>query len=129
MAPTESNVFAPLLSTAGSNAYLAFSGTNDASGNPKGPHVLSAFDIQWADTGLSNGAEIQFRLLAGVNEDFPTQEPAILWEIDGFQVDGVRLCAVPEPGTVALAGCAVAAALASRRLRRSVFTRRSFFTR
>lgn len=114
--PTEPNVFPPLLTSPGAppNVWLAFSGTNDAGNNPtaatgSGPHVLSAFRLNWDDYGLSNGSEIEFRFLIGVNQEYATQSPVpILWEINSLEIDGAKLCVVPEPGSLALVGCALA---------------------
>ena len=119
--PEEQNVFSPLLSSSGtSNDWWAFSGTNVATNNPQGPHVLSAFTIPLAPYSLANGTEIQFRLLLGVNADFPTPLPDVLWELNSFQVDGVKLCAVPEPAALALVGTAIAVGLARLRFRRTM---------
>lgn len=123
--PTEANVFPPLVASPGAppNLWLAFSGTNDAANNPtaatgSGPHVLSAFTLNWDDFGLANGSEIQFRFLVGVNAELPTQSPApILWEVNNFQIDGAKLCVVPEPGSLALVGCALACGVCFARRR------------
>ncbi|MFM9058222.1 MAG: PEP-CTERM sorting domain-containing protein [Planctomycetaceae bacterium] len=129
--PTEANVFPPLLtsSTTSLNEWLAFSGTHNPSTDPdastaSGQHVKSAFDLWLSEYGLSNGSEIQFRLMVGVNEVFtpPLSPPKVLWELDDFQIVGVKECAaVPEPGTLALAGSAIGcgrAGLARQRRRR-----------
>lgn len=127
--PAEATVFPPLLTSQASppNLWWAFSGTNNAATNQdaaapgSGPHVRSAFDLPWAPYGLANGAEIQFRFLVGVDGTVPTQPETILWEVNQVQIDGVRVCVVPEPETLALAavgglGCLV---FVGRRQRRS----------
>ena len=116
--PGQQTVFSPLLSSGTPNDWWAFSGTNIATDNPQGPHVRSAFTIPWAPYGLDNGKEIQFRLLLGVNADFPTPLPQILWELNDFQVDGVKLCVVPEPASLAIVGSAIAVGLVRLRFRR-----------
>lgn len=131
--PTEANVFSPLLSSSGtSNLWWAFSGTNNAVNNPdaavpgSGPHVRSAFDLPWAPFGISNGAEIQFRFLVGVNDAFQDQPNTILWEVNRVQIDGVKVCAVPEPQALALTGIGGLGCLlfVGRRQRRSRATRK-----
>lgn len=120
VAPTEANVFPPLLTSPGAppNEWLAFSGTHNSTTDPGAPstgqHVASAFDLQFSDYGLTEGSEIQFRFVVGVSGTVSTQSPAtLLWEVNDMQIVGVKLCAVPEPGTLALGGIAVACGLGS----------------
>ncbi len=129
VAPTEANVFPPLLTSPGAppNLWLAFSGTHNAATDPgsisSGQHVQSAFDLQFAEYGLTEGSEIQFRFMVGVNDTFPTQSPpAVLWEVNDMQIIGVKVCAVPEPGALTLAGVALACGLGgyARRRRRRI---------
>lgn len=137
VAPTEALVFPPLLSSSGtyydpSNTWLAFSGTNIASGTT-GSHVQSAFTLTYGGTGTDlgpavvNGSEIKFRLVVGVDATIGTGTETILWEVNEVQVDGVKLCKpVPEPGTIVLAaGAALCGLAAARRSRRRSPRRRS----
>jgi hypothetical protein len=113
------------------NDWLAFSGTNTSATVPSaqgsGPHVKSAFTLQWADYGLSNASQIQFQFMVGVDETVPPQSPeTIIWELNQVMIDGAKVCAVPEPGTLTLAGVALACGLggyARRRPRRNPVAR------
>lgn len=136
--PDDPNVFPPLLSSSGTaNLWLAFSGTHNPGTDPDassstGQHVNSAFDIALAEYGLSEGSEIQFRFVVGVNTVFPTQSPetvvldTVLWEVNDVQIYGVKECVVPEPGTLALAGFGAAAAGGMCLRRRRAGRHRSF---
>ena len=88
-------------------------------------HLTSAFDIPWVDfvPNLQNGDEIRFRFLVGVT-DAPlagSLAPRLVWEINDMTIDGVKVCAVPEPGSLAMAAAAAASGVvvvARRRLAR-----------
>lgn len=122
ISPTQSDLTGfvpPLVESASgtSNIWLAFSGTS--AGAPT--HIQSAFTMQWADYALVEGDMIQFRFMVGVSGSVPSPSPAtVVWEVNDFKMDGVILCAVPEPSTLALAGVAVACSLGglARRRRR-----------
>jgi hypothetical protein len=126
VAPTEANVFPPLATSPGAppNDWLAFSGTNTAGNHPtastgSGPHVLSAFTLQWADYGLANGSEVRFRFLVGVDDEFaPQLTESVLWEVNEVTIDGARVCVIPEPGSLALAGGALVCGVVGLRGRR-----------
>jgi len=101
----------------------SFQGTT----SPFQQHLTSAFTIPWADftPNLQNGDEIRFRFLVGVTDAFPGSTslvPQLVWEINDMTIDGVTLCAVPEPGGLAMAAAAAASGLVVVAGRR--FTRR-----
>lgn len=107
--PNDPNPFFPL-----DPGAPAFAGASP--GASSGFHVTSAFTLAWAPYGLGNGDEIQFRFLVGVDAPLSVSSETILWEVNDVQIDGVRLCAVPEPDGLALGAVAVAG-VARRRLR------------
>jgi hypothetical protein len=106
--PTAPPSPAPLDTTAPS-----FVGTT----SPFQKHLTSAFTIKWGDftPNLQNGDEIRFRFLVGVTDPFPVTAtsfgPQLVWEINDMTIDGVQVCAVPEPGGLAMAAAAAASGL------------------
>lgn len=107
----------PLVNSPGfpPNLWLAFSGTINATNNSQaqasgsGPHVLSAFTLQWDDYGLANGSEVQFRFMVAVDETYQPPTPdQVLWEVNLVTIDGARLCVVPEPTALAVAAAGLA---------------------
>lgn len=102
----------------------AFDGTSDHL--PTGGHGNSVFELPWADWGggLQNGDEIRFRFAlarTGTLGEDPGIDPLLVWEINDVQIDGAKLCAVPEPDGLTLASIAAVvggAGLAGRRARR-----------
>lgn len=96
--PTQTTVFPPLLDSNGIytdlvNAWPAFVGTNPSDA-PN--HTTSSFTLNWADYGLANGDDIQFRLMVATDPARATAPAALLWEMNDFQIDGAELCPVPE---------------------------------
>lgn len=119
--PTATTVFSPLLSSGSPNDWPAFEGTS--AGATSGFHLTSSFTLPWGDYGLDNGDDIRFRLLVGTDASFSRDPAALLWEMSDFQIDGAKVCAVPEPGSLAMAGAAAACGIGGfarrRRSRRS----------
>lgn len=131
--PTEALVFPPLLSSSGtyydpSNTWLAFSGTNISSGTT-GSHLASAFALTYGGTGtdlgpgVDIGNEIQFRLVVGVSGTV-SGTGSVIWEVNEVQIDGVKICQVPEPAGIVLAGGAAMVGLAMARRSRARSRRR-----
>lgn len=85
--------------------------------SPFQKHITSAFDIKWADfaPNLQNGDEIRFRFLVGVTAAFPqgvtSIDPRKVWEVNDMTIDGVKVCAVPEPGSLAMTAAAAVSGL------------------
>lgn len=107
-------LFAPLIDTSGTMPVQALSGTTN--GFATGDHYPTEFTLQFADFGLQNGYEIQFRF-AMATDLAVTGSNTVVWEVNKVQIDGVYEC--PEPGTLALAGIGgLGCLLLARRRRR-----------
>ncbi|MFM9024575.1 MAG: PEP-CTERM sorting domain-containing protein [Planctomycetaceae bacterium] len=109
-------------STTPAGTVLAWSGSTPAFDT--GAHESSVLTLTYADFGLSQYDEIQFRFVMATNLA-TTGTNGVVWEINSVALDGVYEC--PEPETLALAGIGGLGCLlfVGRRRRRSRAPRRT----
>jgi hypothetical protein len=85
--------------------------------------LLGTCEARAANVQFNFNADADGRLLVGTDASFPSIPAALLWEMNDFQVDGAKVCAVPEPASLAMAGAAAACGIGGfagrRRSRRS----------
>ncbi|MFM8953627.1 MAG: PEP-CTERM sorting domain-containing protein [Planctomycetaceae bacterium] len=94
-------LFSPLIDSSGTTAVQAWAGTTVDFAS--GKHETSEFTLFYGDFGLQQGDEIEFRFVMATDQA-TSGTLALNWEVNKVQIDGVKFCVVPEPGTLALLG-------------------------
>lgn len=101
----------PLINMEGAEMVMAFSGTSP-NFTGSGAHELTEFTLFYSAFNLQKGDEFELRFVMA-NDQAMNDPDALAWEVNKVLFDGVKLCVVPEPASLALAaagglGCFVA---------------------